>query len=80
MENIVKSKKMEEKYKKKKRKPSKLIAISQYSMEGKLLRRFDSIKAAVEDMEISHKTILAYLHGKRRHTGGYLWGYDKYGL
>lgn len=51
--------------------------ISQYTMSGKLIRTFPSIKDAVMAMEITEKTILEYINGKRYQTGGYMWGYER---
>jgi len=55
--------------------PKKDERVSQYTMEGKYLRTFPSIKDAVDAMEISSQTIKDYINGKRYQTGGYLWGY-----
>lgn len=56
--------------------PSKADRVSQYTMDGKYIRTFPSINDAVAAMEISRKTILDYITGKRYQTGGYLWGYE----
>jgi hypothetical protein len=69
--------------KKKKRRGAtmpKTCFVSQYAMNGRLLRTFPSIKDAVMAMEISERTILDYINGKRYQTGGYMWGYEKDGL
>lgn len=73
----------EEEAKKKKKRGTtglKTCFVSQYAMNGRLIRTFPSIKDAVMAMEISEQTILDYINGKRYQTGGYMWGYEKDGL
>ncbi len=80
VENVVEDKTLEEKPKEKKstkpRKLTKVDRVSQYTMEGKYIRTFPSIKDAVDAMEISSQTIKDYINGNRYQTGGYLWAYD----
>ena len=70
-EELEKEEKKKEKLERKRKVP-----VSQYAMNSKRIRTFPSLDDAVLAMEISHKTILDYINGKRYQTGGYMWGYD----
>lgn len=55
---------------------SRLKPIMQYSLKGKKLRRFESIKAASLQTGIPDSNIVNALKGNIRTAGGYLWEYD----
>jgi len=47
----------------------------QYSKEGKLLQRFDSIKDAAKVVGVSSTTVIGALTGRQETAGGYRWEY-----
>ena len=49
--------------------------VAQYSMENKLIAKFDSIKEAEQKTGVSNKHISTVCTGKRNSTGGYKWKY-----
>lgn len=56
---------------------SRLKPIMQFSLKGKKLRRFESIKAASLQTGIPDSNIVNVLKGNIRSAGGYMWCYDQ---
>ncbi len=50
--------------------------VSQYTLEGKYVRTFNSILSAEIATGIFRKVIENCLNNKCSHAGGFLWGYD----
>lgn len=51
-------------------------AVLQYSKQGKLLQRFDSIKFAAEAVGVNSTTVIGALRGKHETAGGFRWRYE----
>ncbi|HPN59862.1 MAG TPA: NUMOD1 domain-containing DNA-binding protein [Chitinophagaceae bacterium] len=49
--------------------------VQQYSIQGKPLQQFDSIKKAAEVVGVKSTTIIGALTGKQQSAGGYQWKY-----
>jgi Glu-tRNA(Gln) amidotransferase subunit E-like FAD-binding protein len=50
--------------------------VSQYTLEGKYVRTFNSILSAEIATGIFRKVIESCINNKCSHAGGFLWGYD----
>jgi len=51
--------------------------IKQYSIKGRYLQTFESIKAAAYEVSVNVTTIIGALTGKQETAGGYKWKYAK---
>jgi len=51
--------------------------VKQYTLDGKFVAKFSSIKEASEKTDCCAKHIPSVCKGKRRQTGGYVWKYVK---
>lgn len=53
-------------------------SVLQYSLDGKLVGKYDSINDACRAIgSASHSNIVACINGRRRTSYGYIWAYDK---
>ena len=50
--------------------------VSQYTIKCVHIKRFDTVKQASDETEISAKHIIDNIYGRCPHAGGYRWGYD----
>ncbi|MGG0891665.1 NUMOD4 domain-containing protein [Cytobacillus horneckiae] len=53
----------------------KTKAVNQYDLQGKFIRRYESIKEAAEETRISASNISAVISGNQGSAGDYLWEY-----
>lgn len=51
--------------------------ISQYTLEGKYVRTYNTIGRAAKLNGITVNRIKGCMSNKYKHAGGFLWGYDK---
>ena len=49
--------------------------VIQYDINNNLIRVWDSLKEAAEQLNINHSKISLVCRGKRKTTGGYIWRY-----
>jgi len=56
--------------------PSKQKEVYQFTLDGELIAKFNSITEASKETGIGH--IGAVCNGKRKHAGGYLWSFDEH--
>jgi hypothetical protein len=54
--------------------------VSQYSIDGILIKNHDGVKKAATELGIDHGSISKCLVGKAKTCGGYIWKYTKIGL
>ena len=50
-------------------------AIIQYSDDGTILKKFDSISSAEKEIGVSSKSIRSAANGRQKHAGGFCWKY-----
>ena len=50
--------------------------IDQFSLDGKLIRTFESMSKAVEETKVSCASICMACRGKRSQAGGFIWKYN----
>lgn len=51
--------------------------ISQYTLDGKYVRTYNTIGRAAKLNDITVNRIKGCIDNKYNHAGGFLWGYDK---
>ena len=56
---------------------TKSKTVYQYSLDGKYIRSYDTIKDALEQTNGSRAGIYRCCNGKGNSSGGYLWKYEK---
>lgn len=59
----------------KKRVKKMYVKVEQYSIDGKLIKVWNSIREASEKLKIKNQSITRCCQGKRKTTGGYIWRY-----
>lgn len=51
------------------------VSISQYSLNGELIKEWDSIREASRAMRVSHANIIACCKGRQKTSKNYIWRY-----
>lgn len=54
---------------------AKFVAVEQYDLDGVLVAKYPSVKAAEAATGVDNRNICACCRGKRRSSGGYHWAY-----
>lgn len=51
--------------------------VEMYNLDGAFLKKFDSVKEAVEETGLNSANLILCCQGKRNHCGGFSWKYGK---
>lgn len=70
-------KKLSEETKRKMSKPKKGKTVFQYSLNMCFIKEWDKLKTASENLKISSTAITNCLNGLSKHSGGFIWKYEK---
>ena len=56
---------------------SNIKPVSQYSLEGKFIKTYPSVREAERQTGINNTSISACCNGKRKTAGGYIWKHEE---
>jgi len=57
--------------------PKLWVAVKQYSLDGKFIKKWDSVRIAYEKLNIGRTSIINNAKGVSKSAGGFIWKYAK---